>query len=183
MTTPTNARTKDMAPQTDVLKLVTEQSGAKGDRARKPYGASHPRSARARTCLQKAGQCPPARPPRGRPSKNCPMHPRSASCHVLPEVLDKLLSTRYDARMRPRNHSLESGTRKVEQPGGPAARSALPGPCPPSPRGPRGAKVGTGKRLTPAAKQTVQMMLAAWALRELAARRAAQSHSRKGHTR
>jgi len=36
VTTPTNARTKDMATQTDVLELVTEQSSAKRDRARKP---------------------------------------------------------------------------------------------------------------------------------------------------
>jgi hypothetical protein len=180
-----------MAPQTDVQKLVTEQSGAKGDRARKPYGASHPRSARARPCLQIAGRRPLLPPPRGRLSKNSRM---PAYCHVLPEVLDKLRQARYDARMRPRTYSLESGTRKVEQPGGPAAGSALPGPSPASPRGPRGvragrqiqpgaAKVGTAKRLTPAAKQTVQMMLAAWALRELAARRTAQSHSRKGKIR
>ena len=127
----------------------------------------------------------------GRLSKNSRM---PAYCHVLPEVLDKLRQARYDARMRPRTYRLESDTRKVEQPGGPAAGSALPGPSPASPRGPRGvragrqiqpgaAKVGTGKRLTPAAKQTVQMMLAAWALRELAARRTAQSHSRKGKIR
>ncbi len=118
----------------------------------------------------------------------------TAYCTILPEVLDKLRQARYDARMRPRTYRLESDTRKVEQPGGPAAGSALPGPSPASPRGPRGvragrqiqpgaAKVGTGKRLTLAAKQTVQMMLAAWALRELAARRTAQSHSRKGKIR
>jgi hypothetical protein len=48
---------------------------------------------------------------------------------------------------------------------------------------PGAAKVGTGRRLTPAAKQTVQMMLASWAFRELAARRAAQFHARKGPAR
>jgi hypothetical protein len=74
-----------MAPQTDVLKLVTEQSGAKGDRARKPYGASHPRSARARPCLQIAGRRPLLQPPRSRLSKNSRTH---AYCHVLPKVLD-----------------------------------------------------------------------------------------------
>lgn len=83
--------------------------------------------------------------------------------------------------MQSRNHSLGSGTPKVEQPGGPTVGSSVPGLS--SPRGPGGAKVGSGKRLTPAAKQTVQMMLVAWALRELAARRAAQSYSRNGHTR
>ena len=119
---------------------------------------------------------------------------RAAYCTLLPRVLDKLHTTGYDTRMRSRNHSLGSETPKVEQPGGPTAGSSLPGPCPPSPRGPRGVrvgqqvqpgavKVGTGNRLTPAAKQTVQMMLAAWALRELAARRAAQSHSPKGSAR
>ena len=105
----------------------------------------------------------------------------------------ELCPTGYDPSMTPRNHSLGFGASKVEQPGGSSVGRALPGPCPP-PRRPQGvragrqvqpgaATVGTGRRLTPAAKQTVQMMLAAWALRELAARRATQSHSRKGQPR
>jgi hypothetical protein len=59
-----------------------------------------------------------------------------------------------------------------------------------TPRGPRGvrarqpvqagaAKIGSGGRLTVSANQAVQMMLAAWALRELTARRAARSHDQK----
>jgi hypothetical protein len=112
----------------------------------------------------------------------------TAYCTVLPEVLDELHVTGYDPSMTPRSHSLGSGASKVEQPGGSPVGRALPGPCPTPRRAGRqvqsgAAKVGTGKRLTPAAKQTVQMMLAAWALRELAARRATQSHSRKGQPR
>lgn len=117
-----------------------------------------------------------------------------AYCIVLPEVLDYLHAAPYNTSMRSGKHSLGSGTPKVEQAGGPEGRSSLPAPCPPSPRVPQGVragqqvppgapKVSTGKRLTPAAKQTVQMMLAGWAFRELAARRAAPSHARKGPAR
>jgi len=53
------------------------------------------------------------------------------------------------------------------------------GPQPAGPAAATGAKIGSPRRLTASAKQSVQTILATWAFRELRARRLALPHRRK----
>src|SRR5216684_1876069 len=112
-----------------------------------------------------------------------------ACCSVLPEGVDKLHHLPYTPHMPKRrdsvrpltSHARRGSSNRRELEVSPVNPESAPNPLLGSRSGAAAAR--DTKRLTPSAKETVQVMLASWALRHMVALRTGQSPPRKSQPR